>query len=179
MLRDPLGVTQALRVDPPCYVRKVDRPGHWGSTEDGVEERLERAVGEIFEADETGGVSLYRVETALDLISVAVGLNSRRSSLTERLLLLAIADEEIAAVQLEKTRGDTLCDRANRRHYNAFFRDRFEVEQMLRCLIRTDRELGRISSGAMKKAIALARQDGCRAALPTSRTCKCDAEEEQ
>lgn len=161
---------------PPFYIRKVPRRRHWrGDDGMSVDERVRNAVVEVFPSDE-GRVSVFRVENAVDLYRVAIGLNSGRGSLAEQLELLGITskDLESAGLSVEQTPGDTACLHANARHYD-LIHDEAAIERLVRQLIEDDRQDHRYKK-QMKLAAEAALKIGCRAAESELTSCECESE---
>lgn len=156
--------------DPPFYVRKIDRSGWWSET-GGLSER--EIAGKVFPPEEDGAVSVFRVENEVDLRRVAIGLNSRRSSLHEELVLLPIRPDELKEIPLRKTLGDTLCLHANNCHYDAVFGDEGAAVALVRALRARGRSVRKLKSKEMKSHSEEAERDGCRATSSVRPQCVC------
>lgn len=169
---DPAGLASS---GPPFYVRKVPRRRHWrGGDGMSIDQRVSHAAAEVFPSDD-GRVSVFRVEDAIDLYRVAIGLNSGRGSLAEQLELLGItsSDLESAGVTVEQTPGDTSCLHANARHYD-LIHDDAAIERLVRRLIEDGRQDHRYKK-QMKLAAETALAIGCRATDSELPNCECQS----
>lgn len=161
-------------VDPPFFIRKVDRSGHWRLDDTiSLDERIDTAADEVF-PNENGRVSVFKVETADDLCRIAIGINSGRSRLHEELRLLCFKPEELnaARIRLEASLGDTSCYYANSCHYDIFHQDR-AIRDLIGALFSADRELSKLKKKAMLCAEEYAESIGCRAANTDLAECLC------
>ena len=107
------------RIDPPCYVRKVDRPTSCGAKEDHPERRA--ALIEENVLSEDGGVlSLLYVTHSTDVIRAAMALNWCRTGGTrvEGLCLLAFTLDELEGVAKDQTTDSFACHWARQNHWN-------------------------------------------------------------
>lgn len=161
---------------PPLYIRKVPRRRHWRG-DDGMsaDDRVKNAVSRVFPSDE-GRVSVFRVENAIDLCRVVIGLNSGRGSLAEQLELLGItsSDLESAGVSVEQTPGDTACIHANAHHYD-LIHDDAAIERLVRLLVENGRQDHRYKRHQMKLAAETALAIGCRATESELPSCECES----
>jgi len=161
----------------PFYVRKLSRPRHWNG-EEGADEntRIQTILDEVFRP-EKGLVSLFRVENATDFVRILSGLNSLRSSLREQLFILCITRNELdrSGVNVAPSPGETLCDHANRCHFDlAHSRD--ALEGLVRRLVHSDRQCCRITKPLMQTAANYAESIGCRATYSSLPACTCNGE---
>lgn len=172
---DPLDVPEKLGIPPPCYVRKVDRPGHWGNSEDDLDTRVNDALESIFKLRNRGLFSIYRVESSDDLRRVAVGLNSMRGALTEKLYLLAIREKDLESLELRKVSGDTLCHHANILHRDVAVDDLGILRTMVKNMMLEGRATKKLNARLMGIAVELARRDQCDAIQGTAKLCVCQS----
>ena len=158
----------------PAYVRKVDRASHWRGRDDDTEDkRVEHIISRVF-PNADGGVSVFLVKCETDLARVSIGLNSGRSSRSERLLLLWVKAEELcdAGLNVVQAPGDTSCDHANRRHYNIHYNKEALVTVALR-LVSADRDIVTLTKGKMRQIVNYGESIGCRATETKLPSCLC------
>ena len=106
-MAEPIAIESSLGIDAPCFVRKVDRPGHWGGDANTSAKRVDDIIESVF-GEEWNRFSLFKLDNVSDLRRVAIGINSRRTNLIEKLFFVAFSDHELANIPLEKTPGDSL-----------------------------------------------------------------------
>lgn len=172
---DSLGafeIKSVLGVDPPCYVRKVDSRGNWGAPEDEPSERLNTAMTKVF-GDEWESFSIYEVADPADLSRVAVGMNSRRDSLIEKIFLLGFEKSELGHLSVVETPGDTKCAHANDCHREVRPGDPDALEAVVSTMMEDGRNVGTLTKGMMRDAVAAAETDGC--AATGAAECVCTA----
>ena len=80
-------------VEGPVFIRKLTRKSHWGDDGAEQEERLSNALHNMF-CENEGVFSFYRAETVLELVRIAIGLNSKRSSLKEHIDFVPFSEAE-------------------------------------------------------------------------------------
>ncbi|MBN2476071.1 MAG: hypothetical protein JXB62_15780 [Pirellulales bacterium] len=174
-MSDGFSLSDAFGVDPPFFVRKVDRRGHW--------EDARQILANVFPVDEHGRISVYRVEAVRDLMRLAVALNANRvatnpqgASLTEPLLLVAIREGEFLGIQLRQINGLTACLHANRRHYDAIIpSDAKDAHaRLVDSLLASGREPYKLSKRKLKQAVTEAKENGCYAVVEDSARCTCE-----
>lgn len=169
---DPSGLAS---VDPPYYIRKIDRRRDWRGDETMARDaKVENAVAKVFPSDD-GKISVFRIEGAHDLHRVAIGMNSYRPSLRERLDLLCITPDEFAEVglHLEQSPGETNCFHANGLHYDIIY-DQKAIKLLVNNLRNRTRKCGRLTEGKMKIAAQSALKIGCRATDSDRSSCECE-----
>ena len=165
----PSASAAAWSIDPPCYVRKVDRAGH---CKDAATIR-----DKVFCLDpDESTISVYLVASATDLARVAIALNANRSSKTEPLFLLAMTAAELAKIAVRHTPGLTLCMWANHLHCDLLVADVTQVARLADTLVAAGRKQHKFTEKAMQEALAATTHDGCRAADPNSAGCACEDE---
>jgi hypothetical protein len=169
MVEETFSINTAWGIEPPCYVRKVDRSGH---CRDATTIR-----DKVFcpEPDDNA-VSVFAVASATDLARVAIALNANRKggSLTEPLFLIAVAPDELAGIVLRRAPGATLCKWANHLHHNLLVTAPSQVASLAEALVRAGRKHRKFTEKAMREALEATTNDGCRAADPSSTSCACD-----
>ena len=165
-------IQTVLGVAPPCYVRKIDRSGHWGAPEDELGERLATVMRRVF-GDEWESFSIYEVADLADLSRVAIGMNSRRGSLREKLFLLGFEKVELEQLTVVETPGDTKCAHANDCHREVRPGDRDALEAVVATMMEHGRDVGKLTQGMMGDAVAVAEADGC--AATGAAECVCTA----
>lgn len=164
-----------LGIDPPCYVRKVDRPTSCGAKEDPPERRA--ALIEENVLSEDGGVlSLLYVTHSTDVIRAAMALNWCRTGGTrvEGLCLLAFILDELEGVAKDQTTDSFACHWARQNHWNITLAipDRGRVANVLANRNRFPKNFTR---SKMKEAYAAVRADGCRSTDSDSSNCICES----
>jgi hypothetical protein len=159
-------------VDPPFFVRKVDRRTHWGSAEE--------ILNNVFKVDDDNTISIWRIENSVDLERVAVALNANRvatnpagASLHEPLHLLAIRPDDMGTIELRQVAGLTACPYANTRHFGAVIARDSQRDTLVNSLLGAGRKPSRLTKGKMKSAVASARNAGCRAVENDLPKCEC------
>ncbi len=169
MVEQTFSISGAWSIDPPCYVRKVDRSGH---CKDAATIR-----DKVFCLDpDDSTLSVYLVASAMDLARVAIALNANRSSKTEPLFLLAMTTDELAEIVVRQTPGATLCTWANHLHRDLLVAAGTQVAQLAETLVGAGRKHHKFTEKAMQEALAATTHDGCHAADPTSVGCACEDE---
>jgi hypothetical protein len=169
MVEKTFSITSAWSVQPPCYLRKVDRSGHW---QDAAAIRDKVFCPEP--PDNT--VSVYLVNSARDVARVAVALNANRSSKTEPIFLVAIAADELGDLPIRQTRGQTLCRWANHLHHDLIVFDAGQLGGLVQRLLAAERKPKKFTKNAMQEALEDAFWEGCYAANPQSDDCSCEQE---
>ena len=162
---EPLTVRGTLGVaSGPVFVRRVTRPAIWHDAT--------RTSDCLYEPD--GRVSLWRVGDDQDLRRAAIAINESRESFRERIDFLPILPEELAAAGVDciQTPGETRCPPAARLHYDAQIGDG-NRKRLLETLLAARRQLGRCTSGQMRKAAEASEQDGCFAVVENPTSCNC------
>jgi len=167
MVEQTFSINNAWRIDPPCYVRKVDRAGHWADAAT-IQDKV------LCSEPDDDGISVYLVSSPSDLARVAIALNANRSSLTEDLILVAIATGELAAIDASRTNGETLCKWANHLHHDLVFADAAAVSRLATTLLGAGRRPHRFKKKAMQEALDYTSNDHCYAAEPNSVHCVCE-----
>ncbi|MEX2287994.1 MAG: hypothetical protein WD648_12950 [Planctomycetaceae bacterium] len=169
-------VADAVNAEPPVFVRKVDRQGHWNT------ETQADIVENVFPVESDGTVSIWRIETFDDLQRIAIALNARRvktnpkgASLTENLFLLAIRPNEFGTITLDQSDGETDCLHAKERHYDAHIDDPQQLQALVNSLLSSGRQLGKLTKGKLKQLVERATADRCRAVVTESTLCKCES----
>ncbi len=160
----------------PAFVRKVDKPNDWRERDDDTaDKRVERIVSRVFRNAE-GGVSVFLTKCETDLARVSIGLNSGRSSLSERLLLLWVKPGELldAGLNVAQAPGDTLCDHANRCHHNIDYSQEALAAVALK-LVSARRDIVTLTPSRMKDMIAYAESIGCNATDTELPSCVCES----
>lgn len=168
MIEQTFSISKAWNVNPPCYVRKVDRRGHWQDSAT-IQEK-------VFCPESDNAISVYIVKTASDLARVAIGLNANRSRITEDLFLIAITRDELAQIDIQRSAGKTLCDWANHLHRDLLIANSSQTARLADTLLEAGRNLHKFTKTAMEEALAVATNDGCHAADANSARCACGDE---
>jgi hypothetical protein len=169
MVEQTFSISSAWSIDPPCYVRKVDRSGHCKDA------ATIRDKAFCLDPDDST-ISVYLVASATDLARVAIALNANRSSKTEPLFLLAITAAELAKIAVRQSPGLTLCMWANHLHRNLLVPDVTQVARLAETLVAVGRKQHKFTEKAIQEALAATTYDGCHAADPTSADCACEDE---
>lgn len=159
----------AWSIDPPCFVRKVDRSGHWKDAAT-IQEKVFRPEPE----DNT--ISIYLINSASDLARVAVALNANRSSKTEPIFLVAITGDELTDIVVRHTAGMTLGKWANHLHHDLVVADNSRLAELSQTLLAAGRKPRKFTKKDMHEALNTSTNDGCRAANEDSDSCACDDE---
>jgi hypothetical protein len=171
MVEQAFSINNAWDIDPPYYVRKVDRSGHC--------QDAATIQNKVFcpEADDNT-ISVYIVASAMDLARVAIALNANRKggSKTETLFLLAITADELAEIDVLETNGATLCNWANHLHHDLLITDAIQTSRLAEALVRAGRKHKKFTKKAMQEALDATTNDGCHAASPNSAGCVCEDE---
>lgn len=160
-------------MSPPCYVRKVDRAGHWGTDEEDRSIRVKRIIEKVFPC-ENGLLSVYLVNNADDLLHVAVAFNANRSQTAEEIRFIAIGRDELPNNPVVATSGDTACLLANRLHRDVRVDNPSTLEQLVATLLERHRQPKKYSKKVMTEAKRCAEADGCHAVKPNSTLCVCE-----
>lgn len=169
-------IEASLGVSPPVFVRKLVRRSHWGNSTDDLQQRVSKAVSDIFASEPGEGFSVYLVEEDEDLYRVAVALNGNRSSLSENLDLLAFARQEIEAcgISVIQSPGETKCISANSGHFD-FHATPEQLSQLCQNAMNTKREAARLGGRReMRSIIERMTKDGCHAVVTDSPHCVCE-----
>ena len=160
-------------IDPPFYVRSVERLGHWTDAL-GI-------LNKVFPVDEDGTISIWRIGSNLDLIRVAVALNANRAasnpkgaSWHESLHFVAIRGDDVGTIELRQTDGLTGCLHANSCHYGAVIERESQREGLVNALLIAGEEPRRLTKGKMKKAVKASQDAGCHAVVENSAKCACE-----
>ena len=170
MVEEIFSIDQTLCVDPPCFVRKVDRRGHWMDDAATI-------AGNVFRAEPDGNsLSVYLVNSATDLARVAVALNANRKSgsRTEPLMLVAIMASELGGIQVVQTSGMTKCNWANHLHRDLVVTNASQVARLADALVDAGRKLKKFTKPNMQHALEAATKDGCHATSDDSVCCVCE-----
>lgn len=169
MVDQSFSPNNAWSIDPPCFVRKVDRSGHWKDAAT-IKEKVFRPE------PEDNSISVYLVNSASDLARVAVALNANRSSKTEPIFLVAIARDELADIVVRRTAGMTLCKWANHLHHDLVAVDNSRLAKLSQTLLAAGRKPHKFRKRDMQEALNASTKDGCHAAKEDSDSCACDDE---
>ena len=159
----------------PFFLRRIARSTPWN---DALATRDITAVtGYLYEHGQR--VSLWQVNSDLDLRRVAIAINESRESFTERVEFLPILPDELNAVGVtcEPTTGETSCPAAAILHYDAEV-DETKCSRIITMLINAGRRLARCTKGQMSVALRDSQSDGC-FAVSDSLSCKCGADRSQ
>lgn len=160
-------IQTAWSIEPPCFVRKVDRKGHWNDAE--------TIQNKVFKPEPNNTISLFRVTAELDLLRVALALNANRSSKTEPIFLVAIKPEELAGIQVKQTQGQTLCTWANLLHHELIVTAPTQITALVQAVLAASRTPRTFTKPTMTLAVADAIHQGCHAATSDSKRCVCEA----
>ncbi len=171
MVEDTFSITNAWNIDPPCYVRKVDRPSH-SQDADALQKKV------FCSKPDDNSISVFIVHSAMDLVRIAVALNANRGSKskTDRLLLIAMIADELSGFVIQQTAGATRCKWANHLHHDLLITDATQTPHLTETLVRVGRKHQRFTKKDMEEALAATLQDGCHAADPNSERCVCEDE---
>jgi len=118
-IQSDFSIRENLGIDPPCYVRKVDRRSHCGNEDQPPEVRA--ALIKKYVLSEDGGVtSVFLVNDARDVARAALALNFCRTggSRVEELCLVAFRPDELADAPMEQTADSFGCHWAQLNHWN-------------------------------------------------------------
>jgi len=171
--QEPLSIHKNLKIDKcPVFIRKVGRPRNW---KEPLSERDVLAARQVFASD-GGPVSLWRINSNMELRRVTIAINESRQVFHEKLDLLPILPDEIASLGVMplQTPGRSECPPAAGLHYDVTMNDT-EAANLCRILIEAGRELGRCTPGQMKLAVEVSESEGCFAVSPESVSCDCGA----
>lgn len=167
------GAMDDRRTGFPVYVRKLSRGSRWkiGSPDDIDESQVEVLVKSEL-CPQQGRLSVYKVSTETELAAVAVGLNSMRDSLHEKIDYVAIwpDDLEAVSVSVEATPGNTGCHCANRLHRDLLV-DESVLYSLVRRLWKAQRQKKRLAKSKMKEYAHLVSQLGCKATVHDKEEC--------
>lgn len=150
----------------PCFVRKVDRGGHW-------KDATVIAQQVLCLDPRSDSVSVFQVESDGDLSRVAVALNAARARPKDEIRLVAVLPSELNGISILKTGGQTPCFRVNGLHRD-LVPDNAKAIADLASQLFAARTPKKFKTSHMEEAIAEAESDGCRAAVPNSQACVCD-----
>ncbi len=166
MVEQTFSINNAWSIDPPCYVRKVDRSGHWQDTS--------AIRDKVFCPEPDNTISVYVVNCAIDLARVAIALNANRSSKIEPIFLVAMTASELAGVVVQRTEGATLCKWANHLHHDLVVTDSSRILSLAQTLMVVGRKPYKFTKKAMQEALDATAKDGCHAANQNSDGCVCN-----
>lgn len=158
-------IVETLKLDPPVYLRKVDKAGYWNlpSEKSGTapEDPVAYAVDNIF-SDREPEHSIFLIRNDDDLRRIAIAYNANRVSLHQKLLFLVLKPEELqeCGIEIKPTPGDLICNYANKLHADATG-SRASWYQLCQQALNNSRILARCSKSNMKAAEASAREEGC------------------
>jgi hypothetical protein len=170
-----IDVCKGWAVAPPCYVRKIPRPGAWSPQVNSEEERVQKIAEDVFSLDDDRTFSLFHVENSSDVERVSLAINSTRSKLDEDIYYLAIKTDELSEIQLDKAKAEMVCTLANDRHWNAMIDDRGKSVRLAEILLRAKRVPMKLTKAMARVAIQRARADGCHSVVNSSAACKCES----
>jgi hypothetical protein len=162
-------------LSPPFFVRSLERQWHWnGKPEFSHHERVTVARSEVFPSAD-GWVSVWLIDTPQDFYRVALGINSGRMRLHEKLALLCMtpAELETAGLLYVFEAAQTACLHANQRHFNIKYEEE-GILNLINLLIDAKRRHCPISEPKMKSVIKHASAEGCRATETTLPDCRCE-----
>jgi hypothetical protein len=166
MVNQTFSTNNAWSIDPPCFVRKVDRSGHWKDAAT-IQEKVFRPEPEY------NTISVYLINSASDLARVAVALNANRSSKTEPIFLVAITGDELTDIVVRRTAGMTLCKWANHLHHDLVAADNSRLSELSQTLVAAGRRPRKFTKKDMQEALDTSTNDGCHAANADSDGCVC------
>jgi hypothetical protein len=141
----------------------------------GTLDDAETIQSKVFKPEPNNTISIYRVTGELDLLRVALALNANRRSKTEPIFLVAIKPEELAGIQVEQTRGQTLCTWANLLHHDLIVTEPTQITALVQALLAASRTPSKFTTDNMSLAVADTTHQGCHAATPDSKRCVCEA----
>jgi hypothetical protein len=167
MVEQTFSINNAWSIEPPCFVRKIDRAGHWKDV-DSIRDK-------VFRLESDGGISVYLVNSSTDLARVSIALNANRSSKIEPLLLVAITADELAGIDAVRTDGETLCRWANFLHHD-LVTDPNQLARLAETLVNAGRKHHKFTKPAMQEALDLTANEGCHAAREDSERCVCESD---
>ncbi len=167
MVETTFSINKAWHIEPPCYVRKVDRKS---DCQDAA--TMQQEVFRRESEDDT--ISVYVVNSATDLARVAIGLNANRLSTTQVIFLLAITADELADITVQNTTGATLCKWANHLHRDLQITDATQTTRLAEAIMSAGRTCQKFTRSAMNEALHAATNDGCHAASENSAGCVCE-----
>ena len=157
----------------PVFIRKLTRKSHWGDEGTTLDARLSVALHNIF--DESVKVfSFYRAETVPQLAQIAIGLNSKRSSLKENIDFVPFSEHELKMLDLEliNTPGETNCYAANSLHFDI----RAEIQslaELCRIAMQNKRTAARLSKSWIEQKLREPRFSRCFAITRVPNNCDC------
>ncbi len=171
-------IKDAWDLQPPCFIRKVERPGHWVGSENSPSDRVTKIREDVFPQGSDKSLSVYMVEDDRDLRRVAVALNANRASLTQVIVVLAIAQSEIDGFSLHSSRGRTKCTRANKLHRDLSGYDVNRLNNLIKTMLKAGRKPKRFTKPKMHTAVKESGQEGCHAIELQSAVCECESQVE-
>ena len=148
-----------LGVDPPCYVRKVDRSLIGGDENDPPNSRADRIRSEVLSIDD-GVLSVFYITNAQDVIRVACALTFARAIFSE-MSLLAFTPEELSSVGKDQTPDTFECHWARRNHWDLTFREEDKL-RIANLLAEQNRKAKRFFRAKIKAAWDAGGHVGCR-----------------
>jgi hypothetical protein len=169
MVEASFSISRAWSIEPPCYIRKVDRSGHWADPAT-IQDKVFRPDPN----DKT--ISVYVAHSAIDLVRVAIALNANRSSKTEPIFLVAMTGDEVNDLMIRQATGETLCRWANHLHHDFVVADPAQTARLVETLLAADRKPKKFTGKAMRQALDFTTSQGCYAANPDSSGCECEGE---
>jgi hypothetical protein len=171
---DDFDIRIKLGVNPPCYVRKVDRQTHCGKKEDLPEQRALQIRSNVLSEDD-GILSVFYVASARDVIRAALALNVQRTggSRIEDLCLIAFTPGELQGITRNQTPDTFECSWARRNHLDITL-TASDQERIARTLAAQNRFPKKFTESKMKGGRDALLADGCRSVKSDSNDCVCE-----
>lgn len=153
-------LTAIFGVDPPCYLRIVDKQADCGHAEDSLADRATAIHDRLLAPGPDGKVSVWLTADGLDLSRIAAAFNSGRKYPTSDLLIFPLETSWFQGNEAVQTEGRVECFWAKRRHYDLTLtaERRTEISDSLAQL---KRKAARFGAGKLRRAFQRAESDGC------------------
>ncbi len=152
----------AIGMSAPCFVRKVDTTSDCGRDEQIPEHRVPEILQKVLKLDEGGCLSVYLIENATSLVRVVFAINEvLRRHVTQKVLLVPLALDEVDGIQHDQTDGECLCTFAKKRHYDLRPTEKQRHDLAL-LLAQRDRRPHKIDDKLLKRAKPDLETAGCR-----------------
>jgi hypothetical protein len=153
-------IAAIFSVDPPCYLRIVDKQADCGHAEDSPAGRATAIHDRLLAPGSDGKVSVWLTADGLDLSRIAAAFNSGRKYPTSDLLIFPLETSWFRDNEAVKTDGRVECLWAKHRHYDLTLtaERRAEISDSLAQL---KRKATRFGGGKLRRAFERADRDHC------------------
>lgn len=165
-----------LGVEPPVYIRKIDKQSHWKPENvSSLEERVRRVAEKVFTPGEkTEEYSIWLVNSNIDFCGIVADLSANRSPMYQILDFICITDQDLQECGIIPNQTDGKnCLLVKHLHYDMKL-DQQQAQLLCQKLIGKSVVPIRCPKKRTQSILEYQSQKGCKAIQKDSNGCECE-----